>query len=229
VKVVLCCPTLTQPHQALLDAIRAEVPLLDEAEIDHSIVWEIGCPYISHARASMLRKALDTQPDCVVFLDHDVSWKPGDLVRLIQTEGQVVAGTYRFKKAVEEFMGVLKACPQGSPLRREDGCLLAEWIPAGFLKITAQAVHDFIGAYPELLFGSRYRPHVDLFNHGAHEWLWYGEDYAFSRRFNDMGGQIWLIPDLEITHHTDTDAYPGNFHEWLMRQPGGINDPARAE
>jgi hypothetical protein len=79
------------------------------------------------------------------------------------------------------------------------------------------------------MFGSRYRPHIDLFNHGAHEFVWYGEDYAFSRRFNDMGGQIWLIPDLEIAHHSAEEAFPGNFHEWLMRQPGGINDPARAE
>lgn len=219
-KVVLCCPTVTRPHQALLDAIRAEVPLLDEAGVDHSIVWEIGCPYISHARAVMLRKALDTLPDCVVFLDHDLSWKPGDLLKLIQTEGPVIAGTYRFKKDDEEYMGTIPSGEEGRPVVRDDGCVKATWVPAGFLKITGQAVHDFMARYPELMFGSRYRPHVDLFNHGAHEFVWYGEDYAFSRRWNEIG-DIWIVPNLNLTHHSAHQAYPGNYHLYLRRQPGG--------
>ena len=46
----------------------------------------------------MLRKALDAKADVIVFIDHDVSWDAKDLLTLIQTEGDVVAGTYRFKK-----------------------------------------------------------------------------------------------------------------------------------
>ena len=31
-----------------------------------------------------------------------------------------------------------------------------------------------------------------------------------------------LVPDLDITHHgSDGAAYPGNYHGFLMRQPGG--------
>jgi glycosyltransferase involved in cell wall biosynthesis len=210
-KVVFCCPTVTRPYQQFLDAMYAEVPILDAAGIDHALVWEIGCPYISHARANMLRKALDTQPDAVVFLDHDLSWKPGDLLKLIQTPGDVVCGTYRFKQEDEKYMGNVVGDDDGKPIRRDDECILGNWVPAGFLKVTAQAVHDIMAAYPELMFGSRYRPHIDLFNHGAHEWIWYGEDYAFSRRWNDMGRQIWINGALSIDHHgADGTAYPGN-------------------
>jgi len=205
----------------LLEAIRVEVPLLDAAGIEHGLVWEIGCPYISHARASLLRKALDTLPDVVVFLDHDMSWRPGDLVNLIQTPGDVVAGTYRFKKDDEEFMGTLRVDAEGFPIVRDDGCIRGEWVPAGFLKITGQGVHDFMAAYPELCFGSRYRPHVDLFNHGAHEWVWFGEDYAFSRRWNAMGRDLWIQPDLHLTHHSAENAFPGHFATYLRRLPGG--------
>ena len=38
--------TITKPHQATLDALEASLPLLDEAGIQHSLVNEIGCPYI---------------------------------------------------------------------------------------------------------------------------------------------------------------------------------------
>jgi hypothetical protein len=78
-----------------------------------------------------------------------------------------------------------------------------------------------MAAYPELCFGPRYHPSVDLFNHGAHEGVWWGEDYAFCRRWNAIGGEIWVVPDLDLTHHSKTEAFPGNYHEWLLRQPGG--------
>ena len=40
---------------------------------------------VSGARAAMLRKALDAKADVIVFIDHDVSWAPEDLVKLIKT------------------------------------------------------------------------------------------------------------------------------------------------
>lgn len=220
-KVVICTPTITRPYDAYLAALEAEIPHLDAAGIDHKAVFEVGSAYISHARASMLRKAMDVQPDVVVFIDHDLSWKPGDLTRLIQTPGDVVSGLYRFKQAKEEYMGTLVTDGDARPICRADGCIRADWVPAGFLKITDSVVHEMMGSYPELVYGPRYRPSLDLFNHGAHEGVWYGEDYAFSRRWNARGGEIWIRPDLDLTHHTATDAYPGNFHTFMRRQPGG--------
>jgi hypothetical protein len=82
-------------------------------------------------------------------------------------------------------------------------------------------VDKFMKAYPHLIYGPAYRPFVDLFNHGAHKGLWYGEDYAFSRNWNDCGGSIWLLPDVDITHHSADKAYPGNYHMYLRRRPGG--------
>lgn len=221
-RVVFCVPTITQPYPQFLDAMKAEVPLLDAAGIEHTIVYEVGCPYISHARATMLRKALDElalaeSTDAVIFLDHDLSWPPGELLKLIQTEGPVIAGTYRFKKPDEEYMGLLFKGDDKRPIVRDDGCLKAMWVPAGFLKVTVGAVEDMMKAWPLLVYGRRFRPGFDMFNHGAHLGTWYGEDYAFSRRWNDQGGEIWVIPDLDLTHHAaDGQAYPGNYHRFLL-------------
>ena len=33
---------------------------------------------------------------------------------------------------------------------------------------------------------------------GAHNGAWWGEDYAFCRRWREKGGQIWCLPDLGI-------------------------------
>jgi glycosyltransferase involved in cell wall biosynthesis len=218
-KVALACPTYTKPFPELLASVEAAVPALDAAGIEHNMVWEVGCPYVSHARATMLRKALDWGAEAVVFLDHDLSFGPEDLVKLIEAEGPVISGLYRFKKDEQEYMGILAT--EDRPIVRKDGCIKASKVPAGFLKISREAVDRFMKHYPELIYGVRYNPSVDLFNHGAHEGVWYGEDYAFSRRWVDCGGEIWVVPDLNLTHHSEGKSYPGNFHEFLLRQPGG--------
>jgi hypothetical protein len=220
-KVVFCVPTRAHPHPAFIDSLSETVPLLDQEGWEHGLGFEAGSPYISGSRATLLRRALDAKADTVVFLDDDLSWNPPDLVKLISTKGEVISGTYRFKQQNEEYMGLLLDGTDNRPIVRDDGCVAAELIPAGFLKITTGAVDKFMRGYPELQYGSAYSPHIDLFNHGAHEGRWWGEDYAFSRRWRKIGGELWIVPNLNIDHHQDKQVWKGNFHEFLLRQPGG--------
>lgn len=219
----MCCPFLERPTDALVAALEAAVPVLHEHGWEDIFIQEQGNPYISAARSIMLRKALDAKADAVVFLDYDLSFDPQDLLRLVQIEDECVAGTYRYKKDEEAYMGVIRTDAQGYPQVRQDGCIAAEWIPAGFMKLTLAGVRRFMKAYPELVYGFPEAPSVDLFNHGAIEGTWFGEDYAFSKRWGACGGEIWLIPDANITHHGKDKAFPGNFHEYMLRQPGGSN------
>lgn len=220
-KVAFATPSLAGPTAPYIKALEKSIPLVVGAGWDECYVQEVGCPYISAARATMTRKALDARADVIVYLDYDLSWDPGDLLRLIETPGDVVAGVYRFKKPEVEYMGGLITQPDGRPIVREDGCIRALQVPAGFLKVTKSGVDRFMSAYPHLLYGPMSSPSVDLFNHGAHKGTWYGEDYAFCRNWRDAGGEIWIVPDLNITHHSSDRAFPGNFHEFLLRQPGG--------
>jgi hypothetical protein len=220
-RVVFCVPTVKRPYQQCLDSLEASLPLLDAAGIEHGMVNEVGNPYISAARATMLRKALDAKADIVVFIDHDLSWRPADMLKLVQTEGDVVGGTYRFKADEVSYMGTIHSTHAGTPVVRADGAIKARLLPAGFLKVTAAAVDRFMTAYPDLCYGEKYRLSVDLFNHGAHKGVWWGEDYAFCRRWEEMGEDAWLVPDLQLDHHSVDRSYPGNFHMYLRQQPGG--------
>lgn len=223
-KVVFATPTIKRPFAPYLESLEASVPVLDAAGIDHQIVFEIGCPYISGARATMTRKALDAGADVIVYLDHDVSWRPQDILKLINTEGDVVAGTYRIKHEPEEYMSVLYCDAQNRPKVRADGAVKARLVPAGFLKITKEGINRFMYAYPELTYGPLFNQSIDLFNHGAvlGDRIWWGEDYCFAQRWNDKCGDLWLVPDLNIDHHnSDGVCFKGNFHQYLLRQPGG--------
>jgi hypothetical protein len=246
-KVILCLPTYPlKPHPATLESIKNEVPLLEAAGWQHGIVSEIGCPYISAARATMLRKALDAKADVVFFLDSDVSWEPGALLKVIETEGDVVAGNYRFKKGdPDDFEGCgerrdgtdawymggyLAGLFQRPQVRESDGALKMDGVPAGFLKVTRAAVNLFMEKFPELCYGERSAPHVDLFNHGAHKGVWWGEDFAFCRRWREeCGGEIWCVPDIGVHHNSgdgassagDAKCFRGNYHQYLLNCPGG--------
>ena len=58
--------------------------------------------------------------------------------------------------------------------------------------------------------------------HGAHQGIWWGEDYAFARRWLDMGEDIWTVPDMNV-HHWNSDGivFEGNLHKFLLKQEGG--------
>lgn len=227
-KVLFCTPTRVKPHPAYVEALKNSIPLITGAGYAECYTFESGNPYISAARATMLKKGLDAKCDMFVFLDDDLSWAPGDLLKLVETPGDVVAGTYRTKEDNINYMGNIRQDARGFPTNvREDGCIQANCVPAGFLKVTKEAVDKFMKAYPHLCYGPGWDQKVDLFNHGAYKGLWWGEDYAFCRNWNDLGEKVWLIPDLNINHHSwiDDKVYEGNFHEYLMRQPGGKLGP----
>lgn len=229
-KVVFCTPSLGGPTKPYIASLEASLPLLEAAGWDHGYAQQIACPYISAARANMTRAALDVKPTEIVYIDYDLSWRPADLLKLLETEGDVVAGTYRCKIDDEQYMGTIESTALGTPKVRADGAISAMLIPAGFLKLTLGAIDSFMVAYPELCYGPMYHLAIDLFNHGVRDRIWWGEDYSFSRRWKDKCGDIWIVPDLSIDHHAqlvDKDGkpyekvYAGNFHEFLLRQPGG--------
>ena len=137
--------------------------------------------------------------------------RPERLLAIAAAEGRVEDEGWRIRKDGTRFWADVVI----TAIRDPGGAVL------GFLKVTRKAVNLFIMEYPELTYGDAFAPHVDLFNHGAYEGVWYGEDYSFSRRWRELGGDIWVLPHLNISHHTTDTKYVGNYHQHLYRQPGG--------
>jgi len=228
-KVVFCVPSIAGPTAPFVKALEESLPaVLDGGVWTEGYVEEVGNPYISAARAMMLRKALDAKADAIVFLDYDLSWEPTAMRKLLDTEGDVVCGVYRYKGQPEHYMCSIISGSDGRPLTRADGCIKGHEIPAGFLKITPTAVDKFMCAYPELMYGPKYNSSLDLFNHGAIDGIWWGEDYAFAHRWTKKCGDIWIVPNLNIDHHKVNkktyeveEVYRGNFHQYLLHCDGG--------
>lgn len=214
-KVVFASPFLTRPTEPFIKALSNTVPAIEAMGWEHGLSQAVGNPYISCARADMTRKALDANADVIVYLDYDVSWRPEDMVKLLSIDLPVVAGTYRFKDDEIRYMATVLPGVDGQLQYNEHGCVKVDRAPAGFLKVTRGALQIFARKHPHLLYGDPLKPHIDIFNHGAHEGVWWGEDYAFCRRWAETGNDMWIYPDLNIDHHSPSKTYKGNFLKHL--------------
>lgn len=213
------------PHPETVQSLKNSLAMIEAAGWEHGYTQTTGNPYISGARAEITRRALDANADAIFYIDYDVSWQPEDMLKVLLSEGDVVAGTYRCKTDNRDevlYMGAIENDPvDNRPIGRlSDGALKAKVVPAGFLRVTTAAIDHFMRCYPDLCYGPQYSLSVDLFHHGAHKGLWWGEDYAFCRNYIECGGEVWLVPDLNIDHWQGDFAYKGNYHEFLMSQPG---------
>ena len=190
----------------------------------------IGDSFIQRARAKLVKQFMDSGCDFLLFLDDDMSWDPKDLLRLTEIPGKIVAGVYRLKVEpdVEAYPNGINKDSDGLPICRNDGCISAWGVSTGFMKIERTVFEKLIKAYPEKEYygkkgGLKIDQHYDLFPQGVYNKQWLGEDYSFCRLWTDIGGEIWVKPDIDFIHYSKQAEYPGNYHEYLMKLPGGIN------
>ena len=194
----------------------------------------MGSCYIQAARNELVKAFRESGADILFFLDDDLSWNPADVLRLIEMPDEIVCGAYRYKTDREDYPIVIYTRSDGRAKTREDGCISACQVPTGFLRIKRSAIEKLCGHYPERRYartqeGAVIEGLVDLFPQGLEAGQWIGDDYAFcrlwlracGRRKDDPKNEIWLVPDLNLSHWGRGQEFAGNYHRYLLRQPGG--------
>ena len=180
--------------------------------------------FIELARNIFVKRFLDEFTDTthLFFIDADIGFQPNAFVGLLQANLPICAGVYRRRQDPEDYPCVFSDEPEKGGLWFQDDWLMCKRVPTGFLCIRRDILTEMAAKAPQINIAGQDGPVPWVFHTKFDEQnRFIGEDYAFSRRWRDAGGMIWVVPDLELTHHTTTQAYPGNFHEFMMRQPGG--------
>jgi hypothetical protein len=186
-------------------------------------------PYIQKARNRLAKQFLESDNDIFIFIADDLEFKAEDVLKLIETPGDVVAGAYRTKQEKPQYPVGIETDINGRPITREDGCISARRVQTGFLKINRTVFEQIVIRYPGLAYygiknGKKVNIAHDFFPQGVHKHVWLGEDYAFCELWTGIGGKIWVVPDLDLTHYEGEKGYRGNYHEYLKKLPGGINE-----
>lgn len=196
-----------------------------------------GCSIITHARNQLVQQFLDDpwKADKMVFIDSDVGWEPGSLMKLATYNKDVIAGIYRFKIPEESYpMGFFT---KKGEAEIEEGLITVAGCPMGFTAISRNAFERFREHYPERAYEFLgVKTHCFFENPFVPESpklpaSLVGEDVAFGFKWREMGGKIWVDPNMNLVHSNGLTEYGGNLLEYLRSKGAEVtfgDNPASA-
>jgi hypothetical protein len=180
------------------------------------------------------------------WIDADIGFTPDQALRLLLADRDVVTGVYPLKRidwtgdipaglTQEQFLTRALRYPvnshAGAHLEIDtDGFLEVTEAPTGFMCIRRAVLETMIARMPELQYTPDAPPDSPL--HGyCHRFFdvmveretgrYLSEDYAFCRRWRDLGGRVYVDARSKLAHH-GSYTYRGDFGAaWAQ-------DPARA-
>lgn len=154
-----------------------------------TIVEVHNCPYIDQARAALVEQARALECDGVFFIDHDIIFKPGDAVELIEQAHElqdVVAAVYNMRKTAHALIGAIDVPHLGSVTFFEGG----ERYPAlycglGFAAVPMAVLNALDEHFDYLHMGAlgNGRPYFSLDTNGS---FYSGEDVSFCGRVHGL-------------------------------------------
>jgi hypothetical protein len=182
---------------------------------------------ITRARAEFVAAFLsDPRGTHLLFIDADIAFEPDQVFRLLQFDADVVAAAYpakqidwqRIATAVRDHRNPETAAmhyvlaPNGQNLTARNGFAAVRYVGNGFLLIRRNALQRLCDAHPELKYrhvhyaggdemadnAYRYALFDTMIDRETGEYL--SEDFAFCRRWTDLGGEIWLDLRSKLTH-----------------------------
>jgi hypothetical protein len=196
-------------------------------KLDYGLVT--GDPYIQKARNELVSQFLKSDSNIFFFIADDLEYSPEDMLKVIKTPGELVVGVYSQHIEPANYPVKIYVNSDKTPIVRKDGCVSAMLVQTGFMRIHRNVFEKIAKVHPELEYygmkdGKKIDAAHDFFPQGVYGHSWLGEDYAFCKLWLEFGGKIWVQPDLNLTHYKDGKGYAGNFHEYLMRLPGGCKE-----
>lgn len=100
----------------------------------------------------------------------------------------------------------------------EDGLIALKDAGTGFMMIKRECIEQMMKAHPELQYNNDLNvdKSIDKFSYALFDTMidegsrrYLSEDYTFCRRWQKMGGRIWLDPFINLNHYGFT-CFPGN-------------------
>jgi hypothetical protein len=232
-KVYFAIPSITgeirvETHINLMEAILACRELGYETE--HITIS--NCPVLPVARNTLVAMFMsDPEATDLFFLDYDVGFDPMAVIKLLQRPEEIIAGAYRVKVDDRTEFSVVIKTEDGVPIGKTisldppAAILEAEFLATGFMRIKRGVFERMADAYPELKYqenvvktmNRKIEEAYDFFNMGIDHTRgrYTTEDYMFCKRWRDIGGQLWIYPDINFDH-IGRKAYSGNLHQHLM-------------
>lgn len=206
-------------HMGTMRCLFTDLTNLIKRGDTYTLVDDIGNALIADSRSIIATKFFE-ESDCdqLIFVDNDVSWEAGALLKLIDAPEDLVAGIYPKRRDPIEYPVhyLEKKELWANP---DTGLLEVKAVPTGFMKISRGCIAKLIEAYPE---SHRYEADSEkrfypLFDHIFEDDYKWGEDYSFCIRWRKIGGKVWIDPEI-LMGHTGHKMFQGHLGNWLKNR-----------
>lgn len=184
--------------------------------------------HVDDSRNSIVRDFLESDCTDLVFLDADVAWEPDALVKLIQGDRDVLAGVYPKRTDKESDFPVLVP-PETDLQADQDGFVEVHGAPTGFMKIKRHVIEKMWDANEHQQFQAQgnksHKPYRVIFERKIAEGRRWSGDYNFCRVWRNMGGKVFVDPEMYL-YHIGEEVFQGTLgHNW--KQKHGLMDLER--
>lgn len=205
-----------EPQYAL--SLAATASELEYEGIDCSIQMLIGDCHVDDARNHIVRNFLETDSDFLFFIDADVGWKPKDFMRVLNVPRPFVLACYPYK-GQEGFPVFFE---QQELWADEHGAAECLGGPTGFMRLhrsVLEAVYDAEEGhfYSRADDPARRLPMKQVFMREIGGERRRGGDTAFCLKWRNLGGKIYVVPDVTFTHH-GKKGWTGNLAQYCMER-----------
>jgi len=174
--------------------------------------------HVDDARNQLVSEFLRSECTDFVFIDSDIGWQASDLIKLLNYDRQIVAGTYPLKQDDEAYP--TRHLP-GEIWTDEDGLMEMEGVPTGFLRIKRCVLEKlYKDARKYRVKGSDYKHEMaEIFERDIVDNGRVSGDYIFCRKAREAGFKIYLDPYFYL-EHVGENTWEGTYASYLRRKNG---------
>jgi hypothetical protein len=195
-------------------------------DLNLKVLFKDGDALITRARASLISQFLDDPTAThLLFVDADIGFEPEQVLRLIACGAEMCAAIYPIKRIdwdkVKSAMAKARPNPAAAALQyvfevddpqtvvERSGFVKVRYAGTGFLMIRRSALEAMCARHPQLRYT---RDHsVDAATPSSNRFALFecmiaddgtylSEDFAFCKRWIDMGGEIWADLNSKLNH-----------------------------
>ena len=178
--------------------------LAQQAGLNWSLDTMVNESLVTRARNNLMAKMMtNTTATHFMFIDADIRFQPESILQMIACDKEVIGGLYPKKALPVNYVINLK------PETKIQGDIFTvDTTGTGFLLFKREVYEKMIAQFPETKYvddvglGKQYEPmmysifdcKIDARGH------YLSEDWLFCRRWQDMGGEIWVHSKVLLNH-----------------------------
>jgi hypothetical protein len=205
VKLMLSTPSHTgRPEFEYKCSLDETKRIFDSRGITIQNGWELFNADIASARARLVSEFLRTDFTHLLMIDDDMGWEMSAIDRLFYVDEPFV-GIVGPKKSYPLRFAGNHIDKDGNPIPLhmdpEKGAAEVSMVGAAFVLLRRDMLEIMTDAYSELKYiGPDARECTALFCPFVRDKNYFQEDFAFSQRWKDIGGKIFICPDVKLKH-----------------------------